>query len=969
MASGDCSRRARAPIVFLLALLLPGIAFAHMRMAREFAPQAWDAERGLPHNSVSAIAQTRNGYLWLGTYGGVARFDGVNFTSFNSKNTPEFKDNLVQAMLADSRDRLWIGTGTGGVVRYSNGRFRAFRASDGLPSDAIWSFAQRGNETWVGTQAGIAVIDGERVRSLMIKELVGQPVWALFADAGGVMWAGFEGTGLARIDSNRVTVYSTAAGLPNPNVRAILRDSRGVLWVGTDEGLARLDGERFIPLRGYDLEHASVRALAESSDALWIGTFEGLGRLRDGSIESLDYADGLPSDTIRALYVDREKNVWLGTGGGGLVGLKRAYVRTVSTKDGLGSDVVRAICQARDGSVWAATFGGGVTHLKSGANAVFTTKDGLPSDVVLSLAEDPDGAMWAGTRAGLARIANGRVETFPGEPALTGTPIRALYFARDGALWIGSTRDGLIRLHDGKSTVWGREQGLSSNAVCFITETKDGSIWTATNGGGLNRLADGRITTIGTRAGLPTEYVWSILEDDDGSLWVGSRDSGLLRVKDGRITTIDSTHGLFDDIVYSVIDDGRGRLWMSSNRGIFFVRKRELHAFAAGATAQVHSVAFGRNEGMLNTECNGGSQPAGWRMRDGTIWFPTLRGIATVDPAAVPEDLTPPEAIIESVDVDGVPVEPGRKINVLSGTRRLEFRFTGISLSVPERLQFRWRLTPFDADWVERSWTRSASYTDLPPGTYRFEVNVSNQEGQWGEHVAGVDIRVRPRWFETNLFRVVVLLSALVMIGGVYLLRVRTIEARQRDLENLVEARTAELHAANERLEALTLIDGLTGVANRRAFDLTIETEWRRAQREGAVVSLIISDIDSFKAYNDTYGHQRGDEVLRKVGDILHRAGKRPGDLVARYGGEEFAIILSGTGTDGAWRIAELLRADVEALGIPNLHGSAGPILTISLGIASLIPAMGSSPAELIGAADAAMYLAKKAGKNRVMAG
>lgn len=959
--------RCAAALLLLTVLQVP--ATAEPRVNREFAVQLWDALRGLPHNSVAAITQTRDGYLWLGTYGGVARFDGVKFDLFNSKTNPKvFDDNIVQALFADSRDRLWVGTGTGGIVVLEKGAFRRITMKDGLPSDAIWSFAERDGTMLVGTQEGLAVVSDGKVSVEKLGAFAGRAVWALLPEADGSLWAGFETEGLAHLDAaGAVTSYTMASGLPSNGVRTILRDRRGVLWVGTDAGLARLAGDGFEKVIGWELESSSVRALAEGEDSLWIGTFEGLGRLRNGTITSYRYDNGLPSDTIRATFVDREGGLWLGTGGGGLLSVKPALVRTFDRSDGLGDDITRAIMQSRDGTIWVGTFGGGLTRIRGAERRTFTTKDGLPSDIVLSLAEDREGAIWAGTRHGVARIRGENVELFPAEPRVSGVSIRAIYSARDGSVWIGNPRGEVTRYSNGgfEPIDLGRTQGVA--AVFFITETRDGSLWVATHGTGLFRIKEARTRVFDVASGFPSDRPWSLLEDPDGSLWIGTRGSGLIRLRGETAEVVDSVHGLYDDVVYHVVDDGMGRLWMSSNRGIFFVWKREIDDLLAKRIPELHSVPFGRGEGMQNTECNGGSQPAGWRMANGEIWFPTLRGAAIVDPRLVVSDPRPPAVIIEGVEVDGERRPTSGELKISSANRRLEIRFTGMSLTSPERLEFRYRLLGYDDDWVTRR-ERSASYSKLEPGSYTFEVSAASREGVWSDAPARVSIIVEPRWYEHTLVRATFVVALLLLGAAIYLGRVRGLSRRQRELETQVRERTRELEAANVRLEDISRVDSLTKIANRREFDRVLEREWGRCQRDGATIALVFVDVDHFKSYNDTYGHQRGDEALRRVAAVLHEAGRRPTDIVSRYGGEEFAIVLSGTDAGSAVQIAGELRREVESLAISHGGESAGPWLTISIGVASMVPSTGADAITLVELADKALYRAKREGRNRVVA-
>ncbi len=955
-------------IAVSLALAWVAHAHAHAPMTSEYATQFWDSSSGLPHNSVSAITQTPDGYLWVGTFGGVARFDGVNFTSFSSRDVPEFRDNVVQDLYVDPDGRVWVGTGTGGVVVYERGRWTAYSVSQGLPSEIVYCVMAAGKAMLIGTQAGLAILENGTITHSPHPEAMNRPIWVVYPEPDGSYWLGSDEGFVARVHDGSIETFGVDDGLPTGNVRKIVRDGNGVLWVATDFGVARRGLERFEAYRNLPFEGASVRAMAPDGQTMWVGAYGGLARVRGSGVDVMTYDDGLPGEIVRAIYVDKEQNVWFGMGGAGLGVLKPAAVRTLTSNDGLGGDVVRAIFESRDGSVWIGTLDGGVTQWKGDhAVRVYRESDGLPDDGVLSLSEDLSGAIWVGTRRGVARIRAGSVERFPELKAINDDQIRGLFTSSDGSVWIGAVQYGVVRYKDGEFTLIGPEAGLSSSMPFYITEDLDGSILVATHGGGLNRLRDGvPVEVIDTTTGLPTDRVWSIDVDAEGAIWVACRGAGLVHYREGVVTTIDAAHGLYDDVVYHVIDDGGGRLWMSSNRGIFFVRKDELTAFIDGRVDEVHSVPFGKSEGMLNTECNGAAQPAGWRMKDGTIWFPTLHGVAIVNPSAVRYDRNPPDVLLEAFTIDGSSTDLASRIRVAPDAKRIEIRFTGVSLSAPRAIEFQWRLSPYDADWFGPTQARTASYTDLPPGEYHFEVSALSREGVWSPVPASVKFVVLPHSWEKTSFRVMIVSVVLLIATLIYFVRVRSLRAMASELEGLVASRTKELESANQRLETLSLVDGLTGVANRRAFDAALDREWRRAQRDKTPVALILFDIDAFKGYNDTYGHLNGDDVLKRFAEVLAESAKRPGDVVARYGGEEFVILLSNASASSARAIAESVRSGVEALGIPNEASPASDVVTTCAGVASITPDTGAESGALIDKADAALYEAKRTGRNKV---
>ena len=938
----------------------------------QYIQDVWQTEQGLPQNTITAIAETPDGYLWLGTREGLVRFDGVRFTVFDSRTTPELGHNWVLCLLADRAGRLWIGTSGGGVVRLEQGRFTRYAEPDGLPGEQVSSlFEDRKGRLWVGTDGGgLAWSEGGRFVREASREALGTQIRALLEDENG-LWIASE-AGLARRQGATLTSFTTKQGLSRRSVRSLLRDHKGVLWIGTDEGLNRLENDRFIVFTTkHGLSSNVIEALLEDREGnLWIGTDGGgLNRLREGRFTAFTTKEGLSNDSVFALHEDREGSLWVGTNLGGLTRLKNGRFTAFTRKEGLSNDFARALLEDRQGNLWIGTEGGGLNRLKNGLFAAFTTKEGLSNDVVLSLLEDRAGTLWIGTDSGLNRMKkDGRFEVITANMGLSNDSVLALYEDRQGSLWIGTYAEGLNRLKDGRFTAFTTKEGLGHDTVNEIYEDHEGILWIGTRGGGLSRLKDGRFTTYTTKDGLSDNLVFALHEDADGSLWIGTYGGGLNRLKNGRFTAITRKQGLFDDVIHRIVEDGRGDVWMSSNRGIFRVSKRELDEVADGRQASLAPAVYGTADGMRSAECNG-SANSGLRTRDGKLWFPTTRGVVRIDPEHLATNPLVPPVAIEEVLADQRVANPTGPLRLPPGTQTLEVHYTALSLTAPSGVRFRYRLEGFDEAWVEAGPRRTAYYTRLPHGSYRFRVIACNNDGLWNEEGATLAFVVEPRWSETAWFRGLGLLTFALVGPLFHRFRVRRLERQKADLERLVSARTAEVEAANGRLAQLAREDGLTGVANRRAFDMALDEEWRRAHRLGTLLSMILLDIDSFKAYNDGHGHQAGDACLRAVAQAVANTPRRAGELVARYGGEELAVILPGTSKDAALVVAENLRLRVLELALPHPGSKAAPVVTVSAGVACAEPGLGGSSADLVAAADRALYLAKERGRNRVEVG
>ncbi|MFZ5983130.1 MAG: ligand-binding sensor domain-containing diguanylate cyclase [Acidobacteriota bacterium] len=930
----------------------------------------WLSEDGLPQNSVTAILQDRTGYLWLATQEGIVRFDGVSFTVFDKWNTPAIVRNNIRDVCLDASGTLWAGTNGGGLLRMENGAFTVLDSKDGLVFDNVTSLCgTRDGAVWAGTYGGglSRYKDGVFTNFTTREGLPHNSILTLYEDPiTGDLWIGTNGGGLCRFAGGR---FETVPGLPEPVVYAVHRGRDGTLWIGTyNQGLCALQNGRLRVYTTKDgLTSDRITCLLEDRDGnLWVGTFGGgLSRLHEGRWSSFTTRDGLPYDVVRALCEDGEGNLWIGTNGGGLNCLHDGPFATFGVPEGLSNDFAIGLLETRDGSLWISTNGGGINRFKDGRFTRLTTAEGMPNDLIRSLCEDRSGALWVGTDGGgLARVQNGKITTLTTADGLPTNRVIAVYEDRRGILWAGTNGGGLCRI-EGRAIQSFSPTGASTGGlVNLIFEDSRGRLWVSTYGG-LSLFENGRFTGFEGREAIGNAIVTHMHEDARGALWIGTIGSGVFLMRGSRVDRISKAQGLPDDTAYQILEDDLGHVWMSGNRGVYRARIQDMVDCAEGRLPRVPVTEFGVADGMRSAECNGGFVPAGIRARDGRLWFPTIRGVVVVDPDERRFNAQPPPVLVERVVVNGVPREAAAEIVLPPGRNRLDIHYTGLSFVAPERVQFRYVLEGFDPDWVRAETRRVATYTNLPPGKYTFRVTACNNDGVWNAQGASLTLVQKPRFYQTAPFLFLCIVAGVALLAGAVRLRVRSLEARRVVLEALVEERTRELRTANDRLAELSAQDPLTGLANRRRFDAHIEAQWRQLARTGGWLSLLMADLDGFKAYNDTYGHPAGDAALVRVAALLAEAANRAGDLAARYGGEEFALVLTGTDIQNAEALAESLRAAVAALSIAHA-GLPGGVLTLSLGVATVVPDPALSWRTLVDSADQALYRAKQEGRNRV---
>ena len=790
------------PALLLAALAAPGAraieALDPGRPLGLFSLQSWQTQNGLPQNTVEAIVQTRDGYMWLATQEGLVRFDGARFVTFDRNTTPGMSTNHVTALLEAGDGALWAGTLGGGLLRWQGGLVSAVTSGQGLSGDSVTALAQdREGRIWIGTQdQGVEVLEGDRVRAHALPGLPHPQVRALLVARDGSVWAG-TARGLARLREGKVDVFTTAEGLGSDSIYALAEDDRG-LWVGTSAGLSRQEGVRFRTFTRTDgLSHDFVRALYVGvKGSVWIGTAGGgLDRWHDGVFDTFTSRDGLPSDTVLSLYASREGALWVGTDGGGLNRLSEGKVTAFGPRQGLSNHDVYTVAGTRAGSLLAGSYQGDVDLLEGTRFRRVVPGAQVGSARVRTLLEDSKGGIWIGNEQGLWHWRQGALTRVTrNEPT-----VRALAEDAEGTVWVGTDGAGLYHVEEGRLVAFPE---LRAAQVRDIQPGRGGRLWVGTYTG-LSLIENGRVRTFTTRDGLRHDYVRSIYEASDGTLWLGTYGGGLSRFRDGAFVNFGVKEGLLSDVIYAIVEDAGHNLWMTCNRGIFRVSVRDLEAVAEGRAARVSAQAFDESDGMPTRECNGGN-PGAWGTADGRMWFATLGGVVMVDPAHSAVNRVRPPVVIDRVLADGVEVVgPGRRAAVPMALqprpRRLEFQFAGLSFVAPEKVRYRYQLEGYDPGWVDAGTSRTAHYTGLPPRHYRFHVIASNSDGVWNEEGAAWDFSLEPALHERPWFPIAI---GLVLMAGAVVLHQWRIHALRRS-EQRLQARVADAVAHLKTLSGL----------------------------------------------------------------------------------------------------------------------------------------------------------------------
>ena len=763
-------------VLFLLVFSSNGYALDPAKALSEFGRQTWLTENGLPQNTVQALAQTKDGYLWIGTQEGLARFNGVNFVIFDRDNTPQFKSNDVRSLFEDESGALWISTSYG-LVRFLHGEFTSFTAEMGLPDNSVGPVAQTADgAVLVSTGGGLARYQNGAMSAFPLDNPAVNNVQSLFRDNNGVVWI-CTATGLLTLQGNVLTNPNIPEGLAKQSINSIAQDRNGKIWMGTDSGLVSYDLNSlqiYTVKDGLPDDHVNSVA-TDGAGCVWLGTTRGLARLNLAVKPNVMLADTLSSNLVLSVLVDREGSLWVGTESGGLNVLRDKKFSTLTTKQGLASDVVKVIYQDRDGSLWVGT-NEGLTVLKGGTTKTFTTKDGLSSNVILSLYGDNNGTLWVGTPDGLNEYKQGNFRTITVAEGLSSDFVRSIYVDRNNSVWIG-TRNGLNQLKDGVFTTFTTKEGLANDFVGAVYEDSTGALWIGTRGG-LSQYKSGNFTSYTSTQGLSSDVVTSLHEDENHDIWVGTNGGGLNRFRNGQFVSYTTRDGLPDNVIYRILEDGQRNLWCSSPRGIFKIAVQDLNDFADGKKQSLSATPYGTSDGMLTRECSGGGYPAGWKGSDGKLWFSTIKGVAMIDPGNTQYNRQPPPVSIEQVRVDDKPVTTSGLVTLAPGTNRLDFYFSALSFVAPDKVRFKYKLEGFDPNWIDGGTQRAAFYTNLRPGNYTFHVIAANNDGVWNEHGATFQFYLRPHFYQTYWFYALLLLVLGLIAWQLYQLRVRRMRAQ-----------------------------------------------------------------------------------------------------------------------------------------------------------------------------------------------
>lgn len=948
----------------------------------EYFTQSWSTLDGLPHNGVNALSQTDDGYLWIGTWEGLARFNGRAFKVFSRGSKVGLPDSAVKSLVTTQTGKLLVAGARGGLSERLNKLWSAKPSSSTMVNHAIYD--TEGN-TWLALEGrGLVYRHHETQQDTIIIDDL--RVYKIAQDSEGTIWIA-SSKGLFSVKNKTlVKHFDEFYGLPSAPVHTVVFTKNKQLLIGTQQGAYKLVNGLFKPLHAQLVNERVTSILQDNENNTWLGTANhGIFRLSKKTLEQLDDRDGLPTNKVSALYQDKEQSIWVGTSGG-LFRLREAPFITLTSKQGLAGDYVRSVLSHSDGSLWIGS-SKGLNKLQNGTINTIATVSNNKELSVLSLAENSHQQILVGTyNSGLYSVINNKLTPLiTTEQGLPSNEIRSILSDSRGNIWLG-TSAGLVKIEpDGTQQHYDKQNGLPASFIMAIAEDSHGTIWIGT-GNGIVAYNQGELQTYRLHEKFDAEYAFGFHIEPD-SLWM-TTDRGLIHIdlNSDKMTAVTKENGLPIDKLFQVVIDNNNTFWLTSNRGVISVTRAQINNVIQGTSKTVHYDLFAEGAGLLSSQANGGSTPAATLHKDGSVWVATAKGVAQVSHERLQrmaETIIP--VVIERLNVDGksYPVNnylnikqnsltqdtrtqqkyTGDAVELPEGSSRITIHYAGLGFLLAKHIEYQTQLIGFDKLWQNKDNQTFTEFTNLAPGRYTFQMRAKYPNGQWQENLASISFTIMPFFWQTLLFKFFIVLSLCLVLYAVYRFRMVTIERRQVKLKNLVAQQTIDLQKQAELFAYQANHDQLTGLFNRRAFDHWCNEDFAMAKTTQQPLTIAILDIDNFKRVNDEFSHLIGDKVIKAVADILQQLVQNhsPQTKIARWGGEEFTMLVNSEKTK-AYNFCELVRAGIKNHAFDKI--APGLNITVSIGLTDNSEAIEYD--RMISHADQALYFAKNNGRNQV---
>jgi signal transduction histidine kinase/ligand-binding sensor domain-containing protein len=812
---------------------------------------SWTVEEGLPVNAVNEIIQDSTGYLWITTYDGVVRFDGLNFKTYTSANTDGMPQNRAVYLLPQSGDILWITLENGGVLLKDGEKFTHFNEDDGFTNSNVTHIAvDRNGDTWFASLDGVHKYRNGEFQSIFRGETnLENQVNLLYEDFDGSFWFA-TADGLVHFNSGKIqhfflpnsadhfirNIHRTPEGelllsgrsgvyifsngeITSPSkfdlldetlVHRFIETKQQKIYIPSSNGLYKYENGSLILIEGNEnRESPFIYDLEDSTGKIWLVNDDGeVYLLENDQLAPFVFPEG-EKYHINMITEDSEGNFWFTTARSGIVRVKTAQVQTITSKHGLGGNNILGMFEDRDGNYWVGTRDEGLNKI-SGNTITSYYEDSPPlRNIVHSINQDPEGNIWVGYyNEGLVKFDHetGNYSAYRIGATEQINDVRSIYFRRDSSMWI-ATYGGLVKFdpEDENHTYYTIQDGLGSNLIRYMDEDENGALWLATVQSGVSRFKDGEFTSYTVDDGLASNNIRSVYVDefDEGTVWVGTETNGISRIRDGEIRSLGTQEGLPDHVIHYISQDSLGYLWMSSNRGIIKLKKERLNDYLDGKTDSFDMIHFDRSDGMVNPEANGTFQQGGIRTSDGYFWFATQEGVAIFPVQPNQRNTVPPTVILKKIEADGNIRELPKNgfIELRRGTNNFTIDFHALTYTSPEKTQFRYRLNGLNDEWTEVYNERTVTFSNVPAGTYTFQLLSANNHGVWNTTPTETTIIVTDHFYNQWWFYPAIFL--LIFLGYIPAakLRYRYLLNKQKKMQAIIKQQTAQLRKEKEELE------------------------------------------------------------------------------------------------------------------------------------------------------------------------
>ena len=926
----------------------------------DYFTQTWNTHDGLPHNGINAISQTTDGYLWIGTWEGLARFNGREFKVFTRGSKIGLPDSAIKSLTSSQKGGLLVAGARGGISVRSNKQWSPQPSSSTMINHAIYD---KNKNLWLALDGeGLIYRNKDTQKDTVI--IANIEAYKIVQDNEGIIWVATSKGLFSVKNKTLVRHFDEHYGLPNSPAHTIILTNEKQLIVGTHQGAYKLVNGIFQQLHRQLTNERIISLLQDSDHNIWLGTNDhGIFKLNKNKLEQLDESNGLPNNRISSLYQDKEQSIWVGTSNG-LFRLREAPFITLTTKQGLSGNFVRSVLSHSDGSLWVGN-SKGLNKIQKGLISTIKVANSNEQLSVLSLAETLDKQVLVGTyNQGLYVVTNNKLQKLmTTENGLPSNEIRSILVDSTNNTWLG-TASGVVKISpDNTMEKFNKQSGLPANFIMALAEDNSGRVWIGT-GDGIASYSKKSLQTYRLIDKFNVKYAFGF-HVEKNSLWIAS-DRGLVHIDliTNEVSAVTKENGLPVDKIFQVVIDNYNTFWLSSNRGVISITREQINNVLQGKSKSIDYNLFAEGVGLLTPQANGASTPAATLHHDGSVWIATAKGVSHINHERLQrmtEKVLP--VVIEQLNVDGKSYPLLPTVELPEGASRITIHYAGIGFLMAKHIEYQSQLIGFDTQWQNKKNQTFTEFTNLEPGTYIFQMRAKYPNSQWQDDIASISFTITPFYWQSTSFKLFILVSFCISLYSLYRYRIIRIERTQIKLKNLVTQQTIELKKQAVLFSYQANHDQLTGLFNRRAFDAWCNNDFEKAKLDNIPLTIAILDIDHFKNVNDEYSHLIGDQVIKRMANILQKLIQESSSQakLARWGGEEFTLLINND-QEKAYDFCELLRLTIKSYDFSDIADALN--MTISIGLTDNSEV--TEYDKIINRADQALYFAKHNGRNQV---